>query len=207
MHPEAKDFTHFVRSILPEYFENKIVLDVGSGDINGNNRELFQQCIYNGNDVIPARNVTVVSRTKDLHFCCNYFDTIISTECFEHDPDYQESFRKIYNMLRPNGLFVFTCASLNRPEHGTRRTSPNESYGTIGGNTEMQDYYKNLNVEDVYAILPFQTSFIKWDCYYNTKSNDIYFYGIKKGYNNKLEYPEYTEYSGEGVVHVVLRND
>ena len=206
MHPEAKDFTRFVKQILPEYFENKIILDVGAGDINGNNRELFQQCIYHANDVVLAPNVSIVSRTKDLPFCFDYFDTIVSTECFEHDPDYQDSFKKIYNMLRPNGLFFFTCASLNRAEHGTRRTSPNESYGTIGGNVEMQDYYKNLMVEDVYAVLPFEQKFVKWNAYYNTKSNDIYFYGIKRGYNNKLEYPEFPEYIGDSIVPIKLRN-
>ena len=38
MHKEAKDFMTFVKSLLGDYCKNKIVLDVGSGDINGNNR-------------------------------------------------------------------------------------------------------------------------------------------------------------------------
>ena len=38
MHDEAKHFTQYVKNVLPTYFENKIVLDVGSGDLNGNNR-------------------------------------------------------------------------------------------------------------------------------------------------------------------------
>jgi cyclopropane fatty-acyl-phospholipid synthase-like methyltransferase len=63
-----------------------------------------------------------VSKTKDLPFGNNTFDTIISSECFEHDPEYKESFIKIYNMLKPDGLFCFTCASTGRNEHGTRRT-------------------------------------------------------------------------------------
>ena len=109
MHDQARDFTLFVKSILSNYFVNKIVLDVGSGDINGNNCFLFENCIYNGNDVTEAPNVTIVSRTKDLSFENNYFDTIISTECFEHDPEYKESFVKIYDLLKPNGLFCFTC--------------------------------------------------------------------------------------------------
>ena len=37
MHIEAKDFTVFVKKILNDFFINKTVLDVGSGDINGNN--------------------------------------------------------------------------------------------------------------------------------------------------------------------------
>jgi hypothetical protein len=92
MHIEAKDFTLFVKKILGDYFMNKCVLDVGSGDINGNNRFLFENCEYNGNDVIEAKNVTIVSKTKDLPFRDNTIDTVISTECFEHDPEYKESF-------------------------------------------------------------------------------------------------------------------
>ena len=62
MHKEAREFTLFVRRILSEFFIGKVVLDVGSGDINGNNKFLFENCEYNGNDVIQAPNVTIVKQ-------------------------------------------------------------------------------------------------------------------------------------------------
>lgn len=181
MHTQARDFTLFVKNTLPEYFVNRRVLDVGSGDINGNNRFLFQNCDYHGNDVINARNVTIVSKTKDLPFPDNSFHTIISTECFEHDPEYKESFLKIYKMLMPDGLFAFTCASTGRPEHGTRRTTPRDSYGTIGNLSDMIDYYKNLTQDDLNEVLKLNELFTVWDTYYNDQSHDLYFVGIKKG--------------------------
>jgi len=181
MHLEATEFTLFVKKILSDYFVNKIVLDVGSGDINGNNRHLFENCKYEGNDVIEANNVTIVSKTKDLPLEDNTFDTIISTECFEHDPEYKDSFSKIYKMLKPNGLFCFTCAGWGRPEHGTRKTTPHDSLGTIGNKDDMIDYYKNLTIYDVNEVLDLHNNFIVWDSYYNSKSNDLYFVGIKKG--------------------------
>ena len=181
MHLEAQEFTLFVKKILSSYFINKIVLDIGSGDINGNNRYLFENCKYEGNDVIEANNVTIVSKTKDLPFQDNTFDTIISTECFEHVPEYKDSFSKIYKMLKPNGLFCFTCAGWGRPEHGTRRTTPHDSLGTIGNKDDMIDYYKNLTIYDVNEVLDLHNNFIVWDSYYNSKSNDLYFVGIKKG--------------------------
>jgi len=181
MHLEASEFTLFVKKILSDYFVNKIVLDVGSGDINGNNRHLFENCKYEGNDVIEANNVTIVSKTKDLPLEDNTFDTIISTECFEHDPEYKDSFSKIYKMLKPNGLFCFTCAGWGRPEHGTRKTTPHDSLGTIGNKDDMIDYYKNLTIYDVNEVLDLHNNFIVWDSYYNSKSNDLYFVGIKKG--------------------------
>jgi SAM-dependent methyltransferase len=193
MHTQAYHFTLFVKDILRDYFVNKRVLDVGSGDINGNNRYLFENCEYHGNDVIPASNVTIVSKTKDLPFFDNTFDTIISTECFEHDPEYSESFIKIYKMLKPNGLFSFTCASTGRDEHGTRRTTPFDSYGTIGNLEDMIDYYKNLTETDLNAVLNLNELFSVWDTYYNSESKDLYFVGIKKGENNHiLQLNKYT---------------
>ena len=191
MHPEAKHFTIFVKSIVKDYFINKNVLDVGSGDINGNNCFLFENCKYEGNDVISAPNVTIVSKTKDLPFTDNTFDTIVSTECFEHDPEYKDSFIKIYKMLKPDGLFFFTCASTGRGEHGTRRTSPNASYGTLGKLEDMIDYYRNLTEIDLNNILKLNELFSVWDTYYNEKSHDLYFIGIKKGQNTFKKLDKY----------------
>lgn len=198
MHPEARSFTLFVKQILDIFFIEKRVLDVGSGDINGNNRFLFENCEYDGNDVIRANNVTIVSKTKDLPFQNNTFDTIVSTECFEHDPEYRESFIKIYDMLKPDGLFCFTCASTGRAEHGTRRTTPNDSYGTIGNLEDMSDYYKNLTETDLNEVLSLNNLFSVWDTYYNNNSKDLYFVGIKKGNSTFDTLVKYVE---NGVVH------
>jgi len=197
MHPESRDFTLFVHTILYNFFDGKRVLDVGSGDINGNNRFLFNSCDYHGNDVIPGKNVTIVSKTKDLPFPNNSFDTIISSECFEHDPEYKESFIKIYNMLKPDGLFLFTCASTGRGEHGTRRMYPNSSYGTIGKLEDMSDYYKNLTEIDLNEVLPLNELFSVWDTYYNHITQDLYFVGIKKGDSN---FNSLRKYVSNGVV-------
>jgi SAM-dependent methyltransferase len=180
MHPEARDFTLFVKSQFPEFFVNKKVLDVGSGDINGNNRFLFDTCSYEGNDVFAANNVTIVSKTSLLPFEAESFDTIVSTECFEHDPEYVLSFQKILTMLKPGGLFFFTCASTGRWEHGTRRTSPHESYGTIGNVEGWTDYYKNLTFDDLKDSFDIN-EFSQYAHYYNSSSRDLYFWGIKKG--------------------------
>lgn len=181
MHIQAREFILFAKKIMYNYFLNKRVLDVGSGDINGNNRIYFENCDYEGNDVIKANNVTIVSKTKDLPFPENTFDTIVSTECFEHDPEYKQSLLKIYNMLKPNGLFCFTCASTGRLEHGTKKSNPYDSYGTIGNLEDMTDYYKNLTEFDLFEILDLNDLFTVWDTYYNSESCDLYFIGIKKG--------------------------
>ena len=194
MHIQAKEFTLFAKRILKDYFHTKKVLDVGSGDINGNNRFLFEKCDYTGNDVIQAKNVTIVSKTKDLPFDNETFDLIISTECFEHDPEYKESWLKIYKMLKPDGVFVFTCASTGRPEHGTRRTTPKDSYGTIGKLEDMSDYYKNLTEKDLNEVLDLNKSFAVWNSYYDKGHKDLFFIGIKKGTKQHQTLPIYNKH-------------
>jgi len=191
MHIQAKDFTLFVKSILGDYFIDKRVLDVGSGDLNGTNRDLFENCQYSGNDVTDAPNVTIVSKTKDLPFGPEIFDTIISTECFEHDPEYKESFQKIVSMLKPNGLFCFTCASTGRAEHGTRRANPEDSYGTKGNLADMCDYYKNLTITDVNEVVNLSETFVCWNSYYGSENCDLYFVGIKRGPKTDVKFPIY----------------
>ena len=56
-------YNYLYKKYYQNFFTNKIILDVGSGDINGNNKYLFKNCEYNGNDVIEAKNVTIVSKT------------------------------------------------------------------------------------------------------------------------------------------------
>jgi len=185
MHPEARHFTEWVKSILPWAFKNRRCLDAGGGDINGNNKILFDWDTgtvvrYQCNDIGDAPNATVVGATKDLEFPDEHFDTIISTECFEHDAQYEDSLRKIVQMLKPGGVFLFTCASTGRAEHGTRRTSPWESWGTKDGNEHFQDYYKNLTIEDIKKAIPVDDIFEEWVSYYGGY-NDLYFLGIKTG--------------------------
>lgn len=195
MHEQARQFTLYVKSILPNFFNSKKVLDVGSGDINGNNRFLFDNCDYQGNDVIQAPNVTIVSKTADLPFEDNIFDTVVSTECFEHDPQYSDSFKKIVKMLKPGGLFFFTCASTGRAEHGTLRTSSRDSYGTIGMLDDMVNYYKNLTEKDLDDSINIKENFSHFASYYNSQSKDLYFWGVKKSGNNiDLKVPEYSTY-------------
>jgi SAM-dependent methyltransferase len=179
MHQEAKDFLNYVKNVLPDFFINKNVLDVGGGDINGNNQYLFENCNYNSNDVCQAPNVTIISKTKDLEFDDNTFDTIISSECFEHDVEYELSIIKIYKMLKPGGLFCFTCASTGRPEHGTNRTSPYDCYATMANLPKFSDYYKNLTIQDINNVLELNKYFLQWNAYYNFNSCDLYFIGIK----------------------------
>ncbi len=182
MHMHAGLFLTFVKNSFPEYFQNKKVLDVGSGDINGNNRNLFTNCDYTGNDVAAGKNVTIVCKTSELPFEDETFDTIISSECFEHDPEWKESLLKITRLLKPGGLLLFTCASTDRPEHGTRRSL---AYASLISDTnhEWQDYYMNLTADMILGNdNPINYhSYSTADSYYASDVKDLYVYAIKRG--------------------------
>ena len=96
-------------------------MDIGSLDINGNTRFLFEDFEYTGVDIGEGPNVDVVS--KGHEFKSERFDIVISTECFEHDMYYKETLKNCVKLCKAGGMFIFTCASTGRAEHGTARTS------------------------------------------------------------------------------------
>lgn len=174
-HKEQIEFCKRVKEARPEYFKNKKVLDCGSLDINGNNRYLFEDCEYTGIDVGEGKNVDIVCPIHEFKAEDESFDFIISTECFEHDLHYKKSFRNIIRMLKPNGMFLFTCATTGRKEHGTADTSPKDA-----PLLEWQDYYKNLTQEDLEVFIKFDEVFSEYYFEVNKEHKDLNFCGIKK---------------------------
>lgn len=199
-HIEQRKFCEKVKERYPDFFKNKKVLDIGSLDINGSTRDLFENCVYIGVDLGEGKNVDVVSIGHLYDAPNEYFDTIISTETFEHDMYYEKTIANIIRMLKPGGLFLFTCATTGRPEHGTR----NSIYPMIDApflinmSEEWADYYKNLTEEDIRKTPSFNISFP--DGYFELNNHatigaDIYFYGIKGGskYLTDSIIPEYSK--------------
>jgi hypothetical protein len=172
-HQEQKQWCNYVKEKRPEFFRNVHVCDIGSLDINGNNRYLFEDYKYVGVDICPGRNVDVVIRGHEFKPLI-HFDVVISSECFEHDQYYTYTLQNIVRtLLRPGGMFIFTCATDGRHEHGTRRTSPADSPAT-------QDYYMNINEHDVRTALDLENEFSEFQFDVNHFTHDLYFYGIKK---------------------------
>ena len=175
-HKEQIEWCELVKYAHPEYFVGTNVLDIGSLDINGNNRYLFEQCDYTGIDIGEGPNVDLVieghlHRTdKD-----NKYDVVVSTECFEHDKHWELTLNNVMkNLLNKGGLFLFSCAAPGRPEHGTKKTSPKDSPFTT-------DYYRNLSEDDIRSVLDCDKLFKEYK--FKTRSTfpqDLYFYGIKK---------------------------
>lgn len=181
-HKEQRDFISYVKSLFPEFFKEKFVLDIGSLDINGSNLDFFDDCGYIGVDLSYGKNVDIVSKGHEVCLPDETFDVVISTETFEHDPYYPQTLKNMYRLLKKGGLLIFTCATTGRPEHGTTRTSPIDApFIAYNSDESMKDYYKNLTEEDIRAVLDVDNLFKKYEFKVNTESHDLYFYGIKIG--------------------------
>lgn len=170
MHPEIDDFVVLVKDLLPTYFENAKVLEVGSQDINGSVRKHFKNCEYLGIDLGPAPGVDLVA---DI---CTYTgkelsDVVISSEMLEHCKYWQLALEQMYKNLSPGGLMILTCAGPARHEHGTSKHTPQDSKFTL-------DHYKNISLEDFKSVLH-PGLFKEYSLGLYRGNTDLYFYGIK----------------------------
>lgn len=173
-HPDQMNFFALTRKHLPSLFEGVRVIEVGSLDINGSIRGLFNPLEYVGVDLEPGKGVDHVCPGQLLEFPSGYFDVVVSTECFEHNPFWVETLSNMLRMMRPSGAIVLTFASRGRPEHGTHAEKPGDSPFTINKNW---NYYRNLSEKDLSRInLP---GWLKQSaCVYNPVASDLYFIGL-----------------------------
>jgi SAM-dependent methyltransferase len=185
MHNEVQEFVIGKKILSPQYFNNAEVLEIGSRSVEGQPtiRTHFNNCNYTGVDISEGLNVDIVSKGHEF-IGDRLFDTVISCECFEHDPFYERTIMNMIHNLKHNGLLIFTCASTDRPEHGTRKSHPGSSIeGIHPENFEydiFQDYYKNLIADDFKNIPGFNKHMVGQYWVSNEGSKDLYFYGYKR---------------------------
>jgi hypothetical protein len=133
-------------------------------------RQFFKNCDYTGVDLGAGPGVDIVCKGHEVPFWDQSFDTVISCECLEHDEYWVQTFEKMCDLS--SGLVIMTCATKDRPEHGTTATSPNAAPFT-------NDYYHNLLVEDFIFGFDFHNIFKDFGFEVNSKSQDLYFWGMK----------------------------
>jgi len=176
-HYQQINFVEICSRYLANGCDFEKVLEVGSCDINGSIRGIVRAKQYIGIDVAPGPGVDQVMLGQDADFSSNYFDIVISCECFEHNEFWVETFANMMRMLKPGGVCIITCASIVRGEHGTPRcvSSFSLTSGVLGEN-----YYRNLDVSD-FQRTRLLKGFSRYGFGKNIYSRDLYFVGIKKG--------------------------
>jgi SAM-dependent methyltransferase len=187
-HKEQNEFVTRTKKEFPKYFTNKKVLGIGTFDVCGTEYEYFDKCDFIGLDLGPGPGVDIVCPAQDYDAPNETFDTIISCECFEHNPFYKETIQNAVRMLKPGGLFLFTCATTGRPIHGTlslekesKQKYPNwKTMPNVIKDNWNNDYYKNLAESDIRECIDIESTFSTFEFEIESNHCDLYFWGIKK---------------------------
>lgn len=108
----------FYTKYCAENINEKIVLDVGSYDVNGTLKPIFIKAKqYIGIDQNPGPNVDIVCSSHNIPLQDNYIDIIVSSSCFEHDDMFWLTFKEMCRLIKPLG-FIYINAPSNGPYHG-----------------------------------------------------------------------------------------
>lgn len=179
-HPEQRDFFERVKTEFPIRFTDVKVLDIGSLDVNGNLRGLFDHPFwYTGVDLGHGKNVDVVcpGHLFDSGF---KYDVVISAECLEHDICWHKTLQNMVRLTKPGGLMAFSCATTGRKEHGTMNREPASAPLLRLVSSEWANYYQNLTESDVREVLDLTYLFQEFAFEVNDKTHDLYFWGIRR---------------------------
>lgn len=195
-HKEQKDYLDRIKKEHPKAFYNIKVLDIGSFDVNGNEAPWFDDCDFTGLDLLSGPGVDVACPANEYDAPDETFDTIISCECWEHNPFYKESILNAIRMLKSGGYFIWSCATTGRPVHGTASQDEiDKSKGVTSQgnkitewktmpNVEKKDwdneYYRNVTEEDIRSFCDIEKVFSKFKFEVEENHCDLYFWGIKK---------------------------
>lgn len=181
-HKESREFFLSISKKFPQYFtKGNRVLDIGSLDINGSNKYLFSECDeYIGIDVAPGNNVTKVCLGHEYNEPDESFNVIISSDCFEHDMFWQKTFVNIIRLLKPKGLFCFSCKTTGGGEHGTLRSDGGFASPLTSKIPGWENYYMNITEEHYRSVVDVSSVYSEYKFEALTKPADLRFYGIKK---------------------------
>lgn len=116
--------TPYVRQWMEEVREKFLpngvsVLEVGSLDINGGVRDLFDDCTYCGIDLREGPGVDLVMNAMDLtsRFGLESQDVVLCLETLEHVERFWFVLNEMWNVLRMGGWFVLTVPDFSFPIH------------------------------------------------------------------------------------------
>tara|TARA_Y100000389_G_scaffold65314_1_gene61375 strand:+ start:591 stop:1184 length:594 start_codon:yes stop_codon:yes gene_type:complete len=195
-HKEQRSFLDKTKLKFPNAFKNCKVLDIGSFDVNGNEKPWFDDCDFIGLDLLPGPGVDIACAANEYDAPAESFDTIISCECWEHNPFYKESIINAIRMLKPGGYFIWSCATTGRPVHGTASQDLIDKLKgeTAQGNkiinwktmpnVEKKDwdneYYKNITEEDIRSFCDVDSIFSSYKFEVEENHCDLMFWGVKK---------------------------
>lgn len=187
-HKEQDDFVFRTKNRFPDFFHNKRVLGIGTFDVCGTEDSYFESCDYQGLDLGPGPGVDIVCPAQDYDAPDESYDTIISCECFEHNPFYSETIINAIRLLKSGGMFIFTCATTGRPVHGIlsmeeecKKKFPDwKTMPNVTRESWDNDYYRNLTESDIRNCVDIEKTFSSFLFEVEGNHHDLFFWGIKR---------------------------
>lgn len=146
MHPAVLDWVGQFKTT-----EDLSVLDIGGRDLNGSPRMFFPNANpYHVLDLYPGPNVHMVADATDIDsvekwITLGAYDLVICTEVFEHVKNWAGIIETAYDVLRPGGWLIFTCAGPGRPVH----SGIEPVWGLVPG----EEHYANVSPEEISEVL------------------------------------------------------
>ena len=119
MHPSAFDLGRHLFQVHGNSLGR--VLDVGSMNVNGSLRDVCPPIAeYIGIDLEAGKGVDLVLQDPYIYpFPDGYFNMIVSTSCFEHDPMFWLTFLEMLRVIKEGGIIY-----INAPSNGHYHTHP-----------------------------------------------------------------------------------
>ena len=106
-----------MQNMLHTYYKQTgIVVDVGSLDVNGTYRQLFNGWLYHGVDLAMGKNVDLVMKDEFSIPLPSGADLVISGQTLEHCRNPFKLVVEMARLLRPNG-YLFLIAPFRWTQH------------------------------------------------------------------------------------------
>lgn len=141
----------FVNRFLSEYSDRRIkILDIGSQDINGSYKPLFENpnWEYTGCDIVEGRNVDIV--LKNMYnwseIESDSYDVLVCGQVFEHVEYFWVTIMEIARIIKENGLCCIIA-----PSAGIEHRYPVDCWRYYPDGFRAMAKYAGLEVLDVYT--------------------------------------------------------
>lgn len=176
-HPGSNEFFELFITKFADLFGNRVI-DIGSNDINGGPQTLIHPREYVGVDLAQGDNVTLISSGHLIDLPSHYFSVAMSSQCFEHNPVWKETFSNMVRLTCPTGLVIWSAASIGAAEHGT--TKSDNGFAAPSAVNSDQEYYGNVKESDVLNVMNYDYHFSRYFIFTDYKERNVFFAGLGK---------------------------
>jgi SAM-dependent methyltransferase len=111
-----------VNNFKKEEISNKCILEVGSRNVNGSLRpifELWNPSKYVGIDIQKGSGVDIICAAEEIveKFGENSFDIVVSSDALEHIFNWKDAISNIKNVCKVGGKLLISVPSIGFPNH------------------------------------------------------------------------------------------